>query len=96
MVQRARKYISDQLRVATSVPVERVFSRGRLLLSHVRNRLSAQSTRALLCLGEWSRMGLVKDKDVNAVAVLNDVSDDEQSEHPDDYDMKEGWDAIQL
>ena len=40
--------------VATSVDVERVFSKGRILLSHVRNRLSVQSTWALMCLGAWS------------------------------------------
>lgn len=49
---------------ATSVEVERVFSKGRLLLSHLRNRLSASSTRASLCLGSWSRMGLVRDSDI--------------------------------
>src|ERR1700694_5571376 len=58
---------------ATSVDVERVFSKGRLVLSHVRNALSVQSTRALLCLGAWSRMGLVKDKDIMQVAKLPDV-----------------------
>ena len=36
---------------ATSIDIEQLFSRGRLLLSHVCSRLSAQSTRALLCLG---------------------------------------------
>ena len=51
---------------ATSVDVERLFSRGRLLLSHVRNRLSTQRARALLCVGEWSRQGWVKDSDVLA------------------------------
>jgi len=30
--------------IATSVDVERIFSHGRLLLSHVRNRLTAQTT----------------------------------------------------
>ncbi|KAJ7933627.1 hypothetical protein B0H13DRAFT_1592206, partial [Mycena leptocephala] len=50
---------------ATSVDVERVFSRGRLLLSHVWNRLSAQSTRALMCLAPgvcWdsSRMRMLR------------------------------------
>ena len=30
--------------LATSVDVERVFSKGRLVLSHVRNGLSVQST----------------------------------------------------
>ena len=36
---------------ATSVDVECVFSKGRIVLSHVRNGLSVQSTCALLCLG---------------------------------------------
>ncbi|KIM54667.1 hypothetical protein SCLCIDRAFT_136230, partial [Scleroderma citrinum Foug A] len=35
---------------ATSIDVEWLFSRGRLLLSHVCSQLSAQSTCALLCL----------------------------------------------
>lgn len=52
--------------VATSVDVERIFSRGRLILPHVRNGLSGQSIRALLCLGEWSLLGLIKDDDVFA------------------------------
>ncbi|EMD30321.1 hypothetical protein CERSUDRAFT_38165, partial [Gelatoporia subvermispora B] len=49
---------------ATSVAVERIFSRGRLLLSHIRNGLSGESVRALLCLGEWYRHGLLKDKHI--------------------------------
>ncbi|KIJ91128.1 hypothetical protein K443DRAFT_38242, partial [Laccaria amethystina LaAM-08-1] len=49
---------------ATSVDVERTFSQGRLLLSHICNRLCVQSTWALLHLGIWSKMGYVKDKDV--------------------------------
>ncbi|KAJ8580249.1 hypothetical protein M405DRAFT_684674, partial [Rhizopogon salebrosus TDB-379] len=50
--------------VATSVDVERVFSHCRLLLSHVCLRLTAQTTRAPLCFGRWSLLGLVKDIDV--------------------------------
>jgi hypothetical protein len=72
---------------ATSVDVERVFSKGRLVLSHVRNGLSVQSTRALLCLGAWSRLGLVKDKDVLQAAKLPDVNGHEA---PLDSD----WDCI--
>ncbi|KIY42956.1 HAT dimerization, partial [Fistulina hepatica ATCC 64428] len=52
---------------ATSVDVERLFSKGRLFLSHVRSRMSVQMTRALLCLNSWSKFGLVKDEDVLAV-----------------------------
>ena len=62
---------------ASSVAVERVFSKGHLLISHIRNRLSAQSTRALLCLGYWSKMGFIKLEDLKAAATLPDVEKDE-------------------
>jgi hypothetical protein len=73
--------------LATSVDVERVFSRGRLLLSHVRSRLSVQSTRALLCVGSWSLLGLVKDEDVLSAAMLADINEDIE-------DLYSGWDAV--
>lgn len=76
--------------LATSVDVERTFSRGRLILTHVRNRLSAQTTRALLCLGSWSLLGFVKDEDVFKVAVMPDVEGDEEIE------LEEGWDSIKI
>jgi hypothetical protein len=66
-----------------------VFSKGRILLSHVRNRLSVQSTRALMCLGAWSLMGYVKDIDIKAVTALPDLKEDEEEE-PLDND----WDFI--
>lgn len=73
---------------ATSIDVERIISRGRLLLSQVRNKLSTQTTRAVLCLGEWSFMGMVKDEDVMKVALMNDEEGDEEVEFED------GWDSI--
>lgn len=76
--------------IATSVDVERTFSRGRLLLSHVRNRLSAQSTRAILCLGDWVRWDLVHTQDIQAVVKSAEVQNDEG----DDYRMDPGWDRI--
>ena len=72
---------------ATSVDVERTFSQGRLLLSHIRNRLSVQSTRALLCLGVWSLMGYVRDKDLKAATVLPEADDEEE-------DLAADWDEI--
>lgn len=72
--------------LATSVDVEQTFSQGRLLLSHVRNRLSVQSTRALLCLGVWSLMGYVKDKDIKLTTMLPEIEEEE--------DLVEDWDAI--
>jgi hypothetical protein len=75
--------------LASSVAVKRVFSQGRLVLPYVRNRLSAQSTRALLCLGDWSLHGLVKDKDVQAAAQLPDVEGEES-------ELDENWAKIIL
>jgi len=72
---------------ATSVHVERVFSQGRILLSHIRSRLSVQSTRALMCLGVWSLMGYVKDTDIKPTAILPEVIGDEE-------ELKDGWDDI--
>ena len=72
---------------ATSIDVERLFSCGRLLLSHVRSRLSVQSTHTLLCLGMWSKLDLVKDTDVKRVTELKDVVGD-------DVELVDGWDSI--
>ena len=57
--------------------MERVFSKGRLIISHIRNRLSAQSIRALMCLNYWSKLGFVKLEDLKAGASLPDATPDE-------------------
>lgn len=79
----------NKISSATSTDVERTFSKGRILLSHLRNRLSVQSTRALMCLGVWSLLGYVEDEDVLAVAKLDDIPEGEEEE-----ELEEGWDAI--
>ncbi|KAG1849787.1 hypothetical protein C8R48DRAFT_778382 [Suillus tomentosus] len=48
-----------------------------------------QTTRAILCLGYWSQLGLVKTEDVQSVAALADVQGDGML-------MEDGWDAIVL
>jgi hypothetical protein len=73
---------------ATSIEVERLFSRGRLIISHVRSRLGVQNSRALICLGIWSRLGLVKDTDIKAVTGREEAKGTNQ--------LDNGWDAIQL
>lgn len=40
-----------------------------------------------MCLGSWSQLGLVKDKDIFAVTILAEIEGDEDA-------LKEGWDAI--
>ena len=67
--------------------MECVFSRGRLLLSHIRNGLSVQSTCASMCLGAWSRIGLVKDDDVMEAARLPEVDGSEA-------ELDRDWDKI--
>ena len=71
---------------ATSIDVEHLFNCGRLLLSHVRSRLSVQSTHALLCLGIWSELNLVKNTDVNKVSELQDAEEE--------VDLEDGWDRV--
>lgn len=40
-----------------------------------------------MCLGDWSRLGFVKNKDIMAVTVLPEESGDEE-------ELSNGWDAI--
>ena len=75
--------------IAMSVDVKWVFSCGWLLLSHIQNCLSVQSTHALLCIESWSLLDMVKDSDVQAVAVMADDDEEEQ-------ELKHGWDKILL
>ena len=70
--------------------VKRVFSRGQLILPYVCNHLNAQSTRAQLCVGNWSLHGQIHDSDVLATSLLPDVHGDEEEE------FEEGWDKILL
>ncbi|KAF5356677.1 hypothetical protein D9758_013731 [Tetrapyrgos nigripes] len=58
---------------ATSTDVERIFSRGRFLLPYICNRLSAETTRALMCLSQWSLLGLIDDNDVVEVSKLPEI-----------------------
>ncbi|KIL00688.1 hypothetical protein PAXRUDRAFT_129274 [Paxillus rubicundulus Ve08.2h10] len=73
---------------AMSIDVEHLFSHGHLILSHIHSHLSAQSTHALLCLGTWSKLRLIKDKDVAKVSSLPEIEGD------DEVDLVDGWDCI--
>ena len=64
-----------------------MFSQGRLVLLHIRNHLSGQTTRAPMCVGAWSGLGLVKDADIRGA--LGDEINSPEEERP------AGWDAIQ-
>jgi len=68
------------------VDVERIFSRGCLVLPHVCGCLAVQSTCASLCVGLWSSQGFVKQADLRAALDAREV--EEEDELPMD------WDAI--
>ena len=70
--------------IATTVDVERVFSRGHLVLPYVRSRLAVQSTRASLCVGLWSSQGLVKDGDIRVSLGADNMG--EEDALPVDWD----------
>lgn len=69
-----------------SVDVERVFSKGRLILSHICNRLSVETTRALMCLGNWSKQGHIPDNVMKAASKLLDVKSTDILVEADEYD----------
>jgi hypothetical protein len=75
--------------LATSVEVERCFSHGRIIVSHLCNRLTGQTTRTLLCLHYWSLAGLVKDADVLKVTCSNPALQGDE-----DVELEDGWDAL--
>jgi hypothetical protein len=77
---------------ATSVDAERTFSKGRIVLSHLRNGLSVQSTRAVLCLGEWCKLGLMEDGDVRKAVKSPETIEELEEE----AELAEGWDRITL
>lgn len=77
--------------LATSVNVERVFSKGRLLLSHVCSRMKAQTTCAVLCVRAWSRTGYIKAADLHKAALMADIDNDEHR-----FQLVPGWDRIDV
>ncbi|KIY60868.1 hATC-domain-containing protein [Cylindrobasidium torrendii FP15055 ss-10] len=80
--------------LAMSVAVEQVFSRARRIITWERNRLSPQTTRALMCLGEWSLMGLVHDDDLAVIAQGGRVQPTKEEEDLSDIEMNIGFDKI--
>lgn len=50
-----------------------------------------QTTRALLCLGAWSKLGFVRPKDAKKIAAMEDLEDPGS-----DYEMEAGWDHIDV
>lgn len=71
--------------------VERIFSQGRVILSYLRNRLSVQTVRALICVNEWTKAGIITEKHIHdCIWGLKDIDEDDES-----Y-VAEGWDTITM
>ena len=67
-----------------------VSSAKAVSLPYLRNRLSAQTFCAILCVDEWLRNSLITDK--NMYASLRGLPNIDQE---DDDDVVECWDAIE-
>ncbi|KAF5324406.1 hypothetical protein D9619_011183 [Psilocybe cf. subviscida] len=90
MYPRLSRMALDYLSIPpTSVDVERVFSQGRIELSHLRNCLSAQTVRATMCVGAWSKAGYVRSDDITAVVMRDEVPEGEKEEP-----LANDWDRI--
>lgn len=70
--------------LASSVAVERTFSRGRILISHLRNRLQAETIRALMCFGDWSREDYISNEELINFLVSDTNEDNEGIDLIDD------------
>ena len=54
------------------------------------SRLHVQTTRALLCVGEWCKKNIITDKDIIAsIKGVSDIDDVDSEEK-----LEEGWDGI--
>jgi len=69
---------------ASSVVVERSFSRGRILILHLRNRLRANTIRALMCFGDWSRQDFILNAEL--VEFLRDNGKGKAKDNAEDDD----------
>ena len=70
--------VSSFCSTATSVNVEHVFSNGHLVLAHVYNWLSVESTQATLCLGAWNNLGLIDKDNIRVATSLPDVVESDE------------------
>lgn len=73
--------------IATSIDVEQIFSCGWLLLSHTHSQLLTQTTCVVLCVGQWSKLKLVKAEDLCSVSKMKDEEGNDEKELEDSWDM---------
>lgn len=60
------------------------------MLSHTWSWLSMQTTLAVLCVGQWSTLKIVKSEDVHVITKMDGEAG------ADDREMEDGWDLISL
>lgn len=52
--------------------MERSFSHGRILITHLCNRLCSATIHALMCFGDWLRLDLFTNNELEASLEAND------------------------
>jgi len=77
---------------ASSTDIERIFSRGRDLLDYRRNRLTAESMRALLCLRDWIRNGIIAIDEITEFLAAKSSGVVSESESEDEADVEPLYD----
>ena len=73
--------------LATAVDVERSFSRGWILINHLRNCLQSASICALMCFGDWCHVQLVSDAEMAAALSANAAGEKKKGKAKE----KDGW-----
>jgi len=74
---------------ASSTDIEHIFSRGRDLLDYRRNRLTAESMRALLCVGNWIRNGIITIDNITGFLAAGDGGAESATEDEEELEAGE-------
>ena len=60
-----------------------------MILSYLQNHLSVQTVRALICVEEWIKAGIIKEKQIHdCLKGLNKVDEEDKAV------VDDGWDDI--
>ncbi|KAE9387281.1 hypothetical protein BT96DRAFT_837851, partial [Gymnopus androsaceus JB14] len=63
------------------------FSHGCILIPHLRNRLRGPTIQALMCFGDWSRLDLITNAELEAFLLDKGHSGDEIRLFDDDDEV---------
>jgi len=75
---------------ASSTDIEHIFSRVRDLLDCHQNRLTAESMRALLCVGNWICNSIITIDNITGFLVAGDGGAESETEDEEELEAGEG------